>query len=188
MKWLMTLVAGLLVSGCGTMTIDDFAEHEPRLDIYDYFAGETRAWGLFEDRFGRVRRQFQVDIDGRVVNGELILEEDFLYDDGERDRRVWRIRRDGKQSYIGHADDVVGQARGNAAGNALNWRYDMDLKVGDGSWRVSFDDWMFLQPDGVLINRAKVNKWGFELGSVTLFFKKPVQEGDDSNLVGLERR
>ena len=49
----------------------------------------------------------------------------------------------------------------------------MDLKVGDGSWRVSFDDWMFLQPDGVLVNRARVKKWGFEIGEVTLFFTKP---------------
>ena len=66
----------------------------------------------------------------------------------------------------------MGQAQGQAAGNALNWRYDMDLKVGEGTWRVNFDDWMFLQPDGVLMNRAKVKKFGLAIGSVTLFFMK----------------
>lgn len=161
-----------LFSGCETMTPDDFAQQQPELDIYQYFEGETSAWGLFEDRFGRVRRQFQVDITGYIEQGELVLEEDFLYDDGERDRRVWRIRRDGPQDYIGVAADVVGQAQGKSSGNALNWRYTMDLKVGNDTWRVNFDDWMFLQPKGVLINRARVTKLGFEIGSVSLFFKK----------------
>lgn len=172
MKWLILLVAIIPISGCETMKPNDFAQHQPTLDLYEYFAGETQAWGLFEDRFGRVRRQFQVDIEGRIEGGELVLEEDFLYNDGERDRRVWHIRRAEPQVYVGHAADVVGQARGLAAGNALNWRYEMDLKVGDGTWRVSFDDWMFLQPNGALINRATVKKFGFEIGTVTLFFMK----------------
>ena len=172
MKWLLTLMAVIAIGGCGTMTPEDFSGKQPQLDLYDYFTGETRAWGLFEDRFGRVRRQFSVDITGRIEDGELVLVEDFLYSDGERDRRVWRIRRDGPGRYLGQADDVLGQAIGRAAGNALNWRYDMDLKVGDGTWRVNFDDWMFLQQVGVLINRAKVRKLGLEIGSVSLFFIK----------------
>lgn len=178
MKWLISLVAVMSISGCGTMKPDDFAEREPKLDLYEYFTGETQAWGMFEDRFGQVRRQFRVDIQGKVEKGELVLEEDFFYADGERDRRVWRIRRDGDGFYTGRAADVVGEARGQVAGNALNWRYDMDLKVGDNSWRVSFDDWMFLQPGGVLINRAKVKKFGLEVGTVTLFFIKSTQPNE----------
>jgi len=172
MKPALPLVAMFTLSGCGTMTPDDFSEHEPKLDLFQYFSGETQAWGLFEDRFGQVRRQFQVEIAGRIEDGELVLEEDFLYADGERDRRVWRIRRNGERGYVGAADDVIGEAQGRAAGNALNWRYDMDLKVGADTWRVSFDDWMFLQPGDVLINRAKVKKFGLEIGSVSIFFTK----------------
>ena len=37
---------------------------------------------------------------------------------------------------------------------------------------VHFDDWMYLQPDGVLLNRAYVSKWGIDIGSVTLAFKR----------------
>jgi hypothetical protein len=37
---------------------------------------------------------------------------------------------------------------------------------------VHFDDWMYLQPDGLLLNRAYVTKWGFAVGSVTLAFRK----------------
>ena len=55
----------------------------------------------------------------------------------------------------------------------------IDLKMGDDLLRVRFDDWMFLQPDGVLLNRARVSKWGIEIGQVTLVFKKKRAEDQD---------
>ena len=150
-----------------------FKDAEPRLELEDYFAGETRASGIFEDRFGRLRRQFTVDITGTLDGDMLVLDERFEYSDGETDRRVWTIRKIGRHTYEGRADDVIGVARGEAYGNALNWRYDIDLKVGDGALRVHFNDWMFLQPSGVLLNRARVSKFGIEIGQVTLAFTKP---------------
>lgn len=169
----LTLCLVVLVSGCTSMKPSDFADRQPTLVLEQYFAGHTRAWGLFEDRFGRVRRQFTVDIVGDWNGERLILDESFLYDDGETERRTWTITKDAQGRYRGQAGDVVGTAQGEAAGNALNWSYVMDLKVGDGTLRVAFDDWMFLQPGGVVINRARVSKWGIELGQVTLFFVKP---------------
>jgi hypothetical protein len=65
---------------------------------------------------------------------------------------------------------VVGTARGDAYGNAVNWRYDLDLRVNGKTWRMRFDDWMFLQPNGVLINRSRVSKWGIAVGEVTIIF------------------
>jgi len=167
------LIALLLLGGCSRMKPIDFKDGEPKLTLEDYFRGTTRAWGLFEDRFGRIRRQFVVDIAGRHDGDVLVLDERFRYSDGETDRRVWRIRKTGDNSYEGRADDVVGVASGEAYGNVLNWRYDMDLKVGDGTLRVHFNDWMFLQPSGVLLNRAKVSKFGINIGEVTLVFIKP---------------
>ena len=67
---------------------------------------------------------------------------------------------------------MVGVAEGQLSGNALHWEYDMMLPIGDSTWQVHFDDWMFLQDGGVLINRATVSKFGFTLGQVTLFFHK----------------
>ena len=163
---------GVVLTGCGGMDIKKFEAATPQLVLEEYFAGKTRAWGIFEDRFGTLRRQFTVDIDGRWDGRTLVLDERFVYRDGERDRRVWTIEKVGPNRYQGRADDVIGVATGEAKGNALSWRYNMDLKVGDSTLRVHFDDWMFLQPDNVLINRARVSKWGVELGRVTLFFSK----------------
>jgi len=173
----MVRCAALLISltiqtGCIGMKPDDFAGREPRFLIEDYFAGKTRAWGIFQDRFGTLRRQFVVDIDGSWDGETLTLVEDFVYDDGETEQRTWTIRKTGAHSYEGRADGVIGIAEGESYGNVLNWRYRFALKVGDGTWNVHFDDWMFLQDNGVMINRAEVSKFGFELGEVTIAFSK----------------
>lgn len=165
------LGSGLLLGGCATMAVKDFSSGQPPLVLEQFFNGRTVASGLFEDRFGKVRRQFVVVIDGRVEpDGTLVLDEDFTYDDGEKQRRVWRLKQVAPGQYEGRANDVPGVARGTLAGNAFNFRYEVDLKVGDSTWRVKFDDWMFLQPSGVILNRAWVYRWGFEIGSVTLSF------------------
>ena len=55
----------------------------------------------------------------------------------------------------------------------MNWRYLFDLDMGGWALRVRFDDWLFLQPNGVLLNRAKVSKAGLGLGHVFISFAKP---------------
>jgi hypothetical protein len=154
------------------MQAKDFEGTTPRLDLFEYFAGDTRAWGIFESRSGELKRQFTVDIRGEVEGDSLTLTEDFVYADGETEQRIWRIKRLDEHRFEGRADDVVGTANGLAYGQALNWRYTLRLPFRDSTLEVKFDDWMYLQPDGVLINRATVSKFGFKVGEVTLFFSK----------------
>ena len=182
MRIFSVIFALLVLSGCTNMKPTDFSGTTPQLRIEEYFAGHTRAWGIFEDRFGNLRRQFVVDIDGKWDGETLVLDERFLYSDGEKDRRVWTIRKIDAHRYEGQAADVIGVAVGEAYGNALNWRYDMDLKVGEGTLRVHFNDWMFLQESGVLVNRARVSKFGIEIGEVTLFFQKSPRKAEAAQL------
>ena len=154
------------------MKPEDFDGATPRFVLEEYFAGKVQAWGVFQDRFGRLRRQFVVDIEGSWDGEVLTLVEDFVYDDGEIDRRVWSIRRIDEHRYEGTADDVVGTATGISYGNALNWQYDFDLQIGESTVRVHFDDWMFLQDPDVMINRADVTKWGFAIGEASIFFRR----------------
>lgn len=162
----------LFLAGCSDMQIEDFQGTTPRLVLEEYFAGETKAWGIFEDRFGNLRRQFEVDITGTWDGKTLTLEEDFVYADGETDRRVWTLTKTGPNSYEGEAADVVGTAEGEVAGNAFNWRYTVALEIDGRTWNVAFDDWMFLRPGGVIVNKAEVTKWGFKVGEATIFFRK----------------
>lgn len=185
-SFLLGVLVVLGLTGCSaSMKPEDFAGREPRLVLEDYFEGKTKAWGMFHDRFGNLRREFVVDITGTWDGTTLTLDEEFDYADGEQDRRVWTIRKIDDNTYSGTAGDIIGEAQGRTFGNALNWTYDMDLKVGDGSWRVTFDDWMYLQPGGVLLNIAKVSKFGFEIGTVTLSFSQ-VDMADE--MASVERR
>ena len=85
---------------------------------------------------------------------------------------MWRLRRHDDGRYTGRADDVVGEASGQVAGNALRWRYTLALPVDGRVWHVQFDDWMFLVDERVMLNRAVMSKFGVRLGEVTLAFSK----------------
>lgn len=162
----------LLLAGCSSIGPDTYRDERPVLDLFRFFEGELDAWGQFQDRSGKVVKRFTVDIRGRVAGDRLTLEEDFNYSDGTKERRVWTIDRLGDGRYRGTAGDVVGAAAGVTAGNALNWRYVLALPVDGRVWHVRFDDWMFLQDERVLLNRAVMSKFGIRLGEVTLAFRR----------------
>ena len=173
LKCLMVLlVAVCLVTACASVTPDDYRAEKPVLELDRYFSGTIDAWGMFTDRQGKVVKRFSVVMRGSWTGDTGTLDEDFSYSDGTREKRVWTIRKTAPGRYIGTAADVVGEAIGSAAGNALNWRYVLDLKVGDKSYHVDFDDWMYLMDDDVMLNRARMSKFGFALGEVTIAFKK----------------
>jgi len=155
------------------MDVQNYKQNTPALNLFDYFQGKTKAWGIFQDRGGNLKRSFVVDLTGTINDkGQLVLEEDFVWNDGEKSRRVWTISKNDNNQFSGTAPDVIGKASGRSSGNAFHWKYDMILPVGDKTYKVSFDDWMFLQPDGVLLNRASMSKFGFKLGEVIISFKK----------------
>ena len=169
---LLALLLLVPLLGCGGTKIEDFAATQPKLVLEDYFAGKTRGWGIFHDRFGNVKRQFVVDIDGTWDGKTLVLDEKFRYPDGSTDGRIWTIAKLGDGRYEGRAADVDGPADGRTAGQALRWSYYLLLKMDDSFWRVHMDDCMYLQPGGVLINTTTMSKFGVELGRLSLFFVK----------------
>lgn len=171
MKLLVVLLVALLLGGCSAR-IDDYGSMQPVLDLRDYFDGNITAWGQFQDRSGKVVKRFRVDMTGSWTGNTGTLEELFTYDDGSRETRIWTITRHGNGQYTGRAGDVVGEAKGVAVGPALLWSYTLALPVDGKTYHVRFDDWMYLQDDQTLINRAVMSKFGVRLGEVTLFFRK----------------
>jgi hypothetical protein len=140
--------------------------------LEEYFSGRVRAWGIVQDRFGRLRRQFTVDLEGRREGDLLTLHETFHYDDGASSRRRWTLRRKEGARYEGRAADVVGMAVGHVEGNRFLWRYRLRLPIGGRTWRLSFRDEMLLQSDGVMINRATMRKLGIRLAELTIVFRR----------------
>jgi Protein of unknown function (DUF3833) len=162
----------VFLTSCVSVVPKDYAAEKPELDLKQYFNGTIDAWGMFQDRSGKVVKRFTVVIDAKWKDNVGTLDEDFTYSDGTKERRVWTITKTGAHDYTGTAGDVVGTAVGEAHGNALNWRYVLNLKVGESNYNVNFNDWMYLMDDKVMLNRAEMSKFGFKLGEVTLSFKK----------------
>lgn len=166
------LAASTLTVGCAGPSVADYAAERPVLDLSRYFNGIVTAHGLFTDRSGRVVKRFAVVMRCSWQGDEGVLDEDFLYSDGTKQKRIWRLKRLADGRYTGTADDVVGTASGQTAGNAFNWKYTLSLPVDGKVYEVQFDDWMYLMDDKVMLNKAVMSKFGIRLGEVTLAFVK----------------
>ncbi len=172
-RQLLAAAAGAALTGCAAPQLSDYQAEKPELDLRTYFDGEVRAWGLFADRAGRVVKRFTVRMDCSWKGDEGVLDEAFLFSDGTRQRRVWRLTRQAQGRYTGSADDVVGPAQGQQMGNAFRWTYTLALPVDGRTWHVQMDDWMFRISDKVVLNKAVMRKFGIRVGEVILSFEKP---------------
>ena len=164
------------LSGCAGVSVERYRTQAPVLDLAQYFNGTIDGWGMFQDRSGEVIKRFHVVIDASWEKRDGVdvgtLDEHFSWADGTTSRRVWSITRTADNRYVGRADDVVGEALGEAAGNALRWRYVLALPVDGKVWNVTLDDWMFLVDEKVMLNRSAMSKFGIHLGDITLSFSK----------------
>ncbi|KAB8063350.1 DUF3833 domain-containing protein [Janthinobacterium violaceinigrum] len=166
----------LTLAACSTPpTPATYALETPKLDLQQYFNGTLDAHGIFQDRSGKVVKRFTVVIRASWAGETGTLDEDFTYSDGSKQRRVWTLRKTAPGRFIGTAPDVIGEAVGEVAGNALRWQYVLALPVDGTLYHVDFEDWMFLMDDAVMLNRAAMSKFGFSLGAVTLSFSKRPQ-------------
>lgn len=164
----------LAAAGCAGPQVGDYAAEKPVLDLSTYFNGTIDAYGIFTDRSGKVVKRFTVVMRCSWSGDQGVLDEDFTYSDGSKQKRIWRLTRQADGRYIGTADDVKGQALGQVAGNTFRWGYTLLLPVDGKVYEVQFDDWMYLMDERVMLNKAVMSKFGITLGEVTLsFYKRP---------------
>jgi hypothetical protein len=172
-KIILVLASVALLAGCaGRPSLDDPVLSTRDFELQEFFDGRTVAHGQFQDRFGTVRRRFEVKIDGTWDGETLTLAEAFTYADGTTETRDWTLRQTGPETWRGSAPGVIGTAEGVEKGDSFNWQYTIDLPVPDGTLRVSFDDWMWQLSDDRVLNRAYMRKAGVTIGSVIIMFEK----------------
>ena len=174
MKTLFTFLLTILLTNCSgnKMKPTDFKDQKPRLIIEDYLSGNIKAWGLLQDRSGKVTRQFSANLNGKWDGKQLILDEKFNWSDGEVQNREWIINKIDENNYEGTAGDVVGKAIGYSYGPAFKFEYVLLVPVKGKEMKITFDDWIFKQDDRVAINRATMTKFGFKVAELTVMFVK----------------
>lgn len=178
LRILFLLVLVTALSACAT-SLDgrSYTEHTPDFDLFQFFEGDVKAWGIVQNRSGEVVQRFTVDIRGTVSANSLTLDETFQYQLGDGvNKRVWKISRSGEGGYRGVASDITGTATGEAYGNAFRWAYEMDLPVGDSTYRVKFEDWMWALDENTLVNRSYIQKFGLDFAEVTIFMQRGTRQ------------
>ena len=154
------------------MNPEDFKNKEPRLIIENYLSGNVKAWGVLQNRSGKVIRQFSADLNVKLYGKQLILDEKFNWSDGEVQTRQWKIIKIDDHNYEGTAGDVVGTAKGFSYGPAFKFEYVLLVPVKGKEIKITFDDWIFKQDDRVAINRATMSKFGIKVAELTVVFVK----------------
>ncbi len=173
MKKVLSLFLTIFLIGCANnMKPTDFKGQKPRLIIEDYLSGNVKAWGVLQNRSGKVIRQFSADLNGSWDGQQLILDEKFNWSDGEVQKRQWTIKKIDDHNYEGTAGDVVGIAKGFSYGPAFKFEYVLLVPVKKREIKITFDDWIFKQDEKVAINRATMTKFGFKVAELTVMFVK----------------
>jgi len=170
-RFLISLLLLTLI-GCSSITVEDYAGNRPTLVPESFFDGELMAHGVVKNRSGKVIRYFNADIKAYWQNGIGTIEEDFLFDDGEKDRRVWTLRPSGNDRYTGTAGDVVGEGKVHFAGNSMFLDYVLRIPYNDGTLDIHIDDRMYLVDPDTLINESRMTKFGFDVGEILLVIRR----------------
>lgn len=174
MKKAIAALGALTVSAC-SISIDGekYLDAGEPLNLFNFFEGDVRGWGIVQGRDGNLLQRFVVDIEGNIQGDTITLDETFEYSIGDGvTKRLWTITDKGDNVYEGGAADIAGPAKGKTYGNAFYWRYEMDLPVDNTIYRVNFQDWMWAFDQNTIMNRSYIKKFGIVFAEVTIFMQK----------------
>jgi hypothetical protein len=165
---LTIFIVSLYLTGCSSIKVSTYADRNPKMIPEKFFNGQLSAHGVIKNRSGKVVRYFNADIKAYWEGEKGTLEENFIYDNGEKQRRVWILTRQPDGSYIGTAGDVVGEAIGRIAGNTMFLRYVLEVPYGEGTINLTMDDRMYLVEPDIIVNETVMYKFGIRVGEVIL--------------------
>ena len=165
MKRILLLLSLIGLLSCAQPNYEEF---DPRFDVETHFGGERHAYGIVRSRGGELLRRFKVNLTGVWEDNRGVLDEDFLYDDGERSSRQWVFEKTANGTWVGTANDALTQARLVINGPELNLVYEMVLEVDGTEYEVTFEDWIYAIDDERVVNVSEVRKFGFKVAEVIL--------------------
>jgi hypothetical protein len=141
--------------------------------LEDFFDGQLSAHGIVKNRSGELTRYFNVEITASWdEKGVGTLDEHFIFDDGEKQQRIWTLSKQADGSFLARANDVSQPAQMHLAGNALFMDYVLTLQYKGKPLDVVVEDKMYLVNPNTIVNESVMRKFGFKVGSVSLVIQK----------------
>jgi hypothetical protein len=170
----IALGLGLSSTGLFAPKIDVYAGNTATsADIHQFFDGELRAFGCLSDITGRVFSRFSAKVTGDWQGDIGSLREDFTFDDGRRESRLWQfVLNPENGSFIATAPDVLGQGKGAQRGNSIFMRYILARQIGDKHFNFSIDDRFYRINNHQMIKQTKLRKFGITIAEGSMAFYK----------------
>lgn len=147
-------------------TPEDYDESFPVLDIKGHLNGEMLCEGIIFGPFGRVTSSFVADFSIAWEGDVGTMAERFRYNDGSVQDREWRITLGRNGTFTAAAEDVPGIGTGKVAGSCVQMLYAIRLPEASGGHVLNTVDWMYLTPDGTIVNRSEFRKFGFKVAEL----------------------
>jgi hypothetical protein len=162
----------VMLTACSQVKVTDYQNNQPVLDAEVFFNGHLAAHGVVKNRAGKVIRYFNADILATWHQGVGTLEEFFIFDDGEEQKRVWILKPLANGHYSATAGDVTGEGKMQVSGNSVFLNYVLQVPYKGRSLDITVDDRMYLVDSTTLVNESKMYKFGFRVGEVLLVIRK----------------
>lgn len=135
-------------------------------DPRHHLSGEMGIDGVIYGPTGRVTSRFSGDFHGIWQGNEGVLKETYRYASGQVEDREWRLRLGNDMTLRAEAPDVPGGARGRICGPTVQMRYRLKLGEDAGGHVLRATDWMYLSPDGAVVNRSQFRKFGLKVAEL----------------------
>ncbi|TNF21525.1 MAG: DUF3833 family protein [Rhodobacteraceae bacterium] len=144
---------------------EDYAAGET-FDLRRQLRGPLLCDGVIYGPTGRVASRFTGHFDVRWQGNTGVMDEHFTYDDGSEQRRSWTLTLGNDGGIRARAADLVGEGRGVQMGSAVRLQYRLRLSRDQGGHVLDTTDWMYLAPNGTIVNRSQFRKFGITVAEL----------------------
>lgn len=145
---------------------EDYAGAGPEFDMRTHLNGPISCEGVIFGPMGRVTSRFVADFEASWQGNVGVMKEHFTYDSGRTQAREWRLKVGNDGRIRAEADDVIGAGTGVQTGGAVLLNYRIKLDADAGGHILDTTDWMYMTPNGTIMNRSQFRKYGIKVAEL----------------------
>ena len=150
----------------------DYGSGGMPFDMRHTLDGPILCEGVIYGPTGRVSSRFVADMHARWDGNRCEMTEAFRYDSGRRQDRIWTLSLGNDGAIRATAPDVPGVGQGQQDGSAVMLRYRIRLPEDAGGHVLSVTDWMYMTPNGTIINRSQFRKFGIKVAELVATMRR----------------